>query len=345
VLNLGTPLEPYVEAVEAAMRDLLRAPSAEVEPLYGAMRYHLGWADGRLQPVQAHGGKRVRPLFCLLSCQAVGGDWRAAVPLAAGIELIHNFSLIHDDIEDMSPTRRHRPTVWAQWGVAQAINTGDAMFTLGRLAVHGLTALGTPAEVVLACLRRLEETSLALCGGQYLDMAFESQAEVSLERYRQMIEGKTAALLACAAETGALVGAGLAGPHAGFRSFGLELGLAFQIVDDILGIWGDPAVTGKPAADDLRNRKKTFPILHALSALAARGEPALARLLAQPELSEDDVAAAIHWVEEAGGREEAAGLAQAHTERALAALEAAAPPSVAREALRDLALQLVERDH
>jgi len=341
---VGTQLEPYVAAVEAAMLDALQAPSPEVEPLYGAMRYHLGWADDHFRPVRAPRGKRVRPLFCLLSCQAVGGDWRAAVPLAAGLELVHNFSLIHDDIEDKSALRRHRPAVWAQWGVPQAINIGDAMFSLARLTVHWLAAQGTPAEIVLAALQRLEETSLALCRGQYLDMAFETQAEVSLARYLEMIDGKTAALLACAAETGALLGAGLAGPHASFRRFGRELGLAFQIVDDLLGIWGEPAITGKPAAADVRSRKKTLPILHALQVLGARGEGELARLMAQPALDEGDVAAAIRCIEAAGAREHAAAMAEQHTQQGLAALEQAVPPSPARRALRDLALRLVGRD-
>jgi len=341
---VGIQLQPYVDAVEAAMRGLLDAPSPAVEPLYGVMRYHLGWADRDLRPISAPSGKRVRPLFCLLSCQAVGGDWQTAIPLAAGIELIHNFSLIHDDIEDRSAIRHHRPTVWAEWGVPQAINTGDAMFALARLAVHRLAAAGVPAEIVLAVLQRLEETSLALCRGQYLDMAFESQPEVSLAQYMEMIEGKTAALLACSTETGALLGAGLAGPHAAFRSFGRELGLAFQIVDDILGIWGDPAVTGKPAADDIRNRKKSFPILYAMEVEASRGETELKALMAKPALSEGDIAAAIRCVERAGGRERANALAQEHTERALAALGQAVPPSSARQALHDLALTLVGRD-
>lgn len=337
-------LRPYLEAVESAMQALLSAPRPEVEPLYGMMRYHLGWVDDGFRPVQAAGGKRVRPLFCLLSCEAAGGRWEAAVPLAASLELIHNFSLIHDDVEDSSPLRRHRPTVWAVWGVPQAINTGDAMFTLARTAAHGLASRGVAAEVVLATLQRIEEMSLALCQGQHLDIAFEAQANVSLDDYRQMIEGKTAALLACATETGALVGAGLDGPHAAFREFGRQLGLAFQIVDDILGIWGDPALTGKPAADDIRSRKKTLPILLALEALNQRGDPELARLLARTELTDDDVAAAIACLEATGARQRADQLATEHTQRALAALEGAVPASPAREALRSLALRLVSRD-
>jgi geranylgeranyl diphosphate synthase type I len=338
------PLEAYLQAVEAAMRELLAAPSPAVEPLYGMMRYHLGWVDDSFRPVRASSGKRVRPLFCLLSCEAAGGKWQDVLPVAASIELIHNFSLIHDDIEDASPTRRHRPTVWAVWGVPQAINAGDAMFTLARSAVHGLVARGILANVILAVLQCLEKTSLALCEGQHLDMAFETRAEVSLADYMLMIEGKTASLLACATETGALVGAGMHGPHAAFREFGHQLGIAFQIVDDILGIWGDPAATGKPAAADIRSRKKTLPVLHALEVFAAQKDTRLATLLAQPALSEADVATAIAYLEAAGAREQASRLASAHTERALIALTGAAPPSPARDTLQELALSLTARE-
>ena len=341
---MADPYQPYVDAIEATMRDLLRPPSPEVEPLYGMMRYHLGWADERFRPQQAPAGKRVRPLICLLACQATGGDWQAALPLAAGLELVHNFSLIHDDVEDSSPTRRHRPTVWATWGVPQAVNAGDAMFALARLAVHRLAGTGVGAPVILAVLQRVEETCLALCEGQHLDLAFEAEPEVSLEGYLRMIEGKTAALLACAAQTGALVGGGLGGPHEALGRFGRELGLAFQIVDDVLGIWGDPARTGKPAADDLRQRKKTFPLLHALGVLAARGDRRLSDLLAQPALSDDDLAAAVACLEEVGARERAQALAAEHTARALAALNQALSPSPARDSLCDLARRLVGRE-
>lgn len=338
------PLAPYLEAVETAMKRLLSSPSPAAEPLYGMMRYHLGWVDDVFRPARTDTGKRVRPLFCLLSCAAAGGKWQEAVPVAASLELVHNFSLIHDDVEDSSVTRRHRRTVWAVWGIAQAINAGDAMFTLARSAVHGLAEQGTPADVVLAILRRIEETSLALCEGQHLDMAFEDCPTVTLEDYMSMIEGKTAALLACAAETGALVGGGMRGPHADFREFGRQLGLAFQMVDDILGIWGDPAVTGKPAADDLRSRKKTLPILHALAVLEARDDDRLAQILARPKLSEADVRTAIACLEEADARRYTDELATEHTERALAVLDRAAEPSAAREMLRNLALKLVDRD-
>ncbi|MDI7277278.1 MAG: polyprenyl synthetase family protein [Anaerolineae bacterium] len=335
-------LQPYLEAVNAALRSLFATPSPELEPLYGMMRYHLGWVDQDFRPVEAPSGKRVRPLICLLSCEAAGGDWRVALPLAAGLELIHNFSLMHDDIEDSSRTRRHRATVWALWGVPQAINTGDAMFTIARRTVLTLADTSVPQHTVLRVLRCVEETSLALCQGQYLDIAFESRQEVDPESYMQMIEGKTAALLACAAETGALVG-GAGAASEGYRTFGHELGLAFQMVDDILGIWGDPAVTGKPASDDIRSRKKTLPVLYALRRLAERGDSSLATLLSRPVRSKADVRSVLHCLEAAGARQHTEELAAAHTERALSALERAAPPCPARQALRELALKLVSR--
>ncbi|MCL6429766.1 MAG: polyprenyl synthetase family protein [Anaerolineae bacterium] len=336
-------LRPYLEALDATLRDVFVTPSPELADFYGMMRYHLGWVDESFQPVAAPGGKRVRPLICLFSCEAAGGDWRSALPLAAGLELIHNFSLLHDDIEDASRTRRHRPTVWALWGVPKAINAGDAMFSLARRAVLGLADVGVPLPTVLRVVRCIEETSLALCQGQHLDIAFESRAQVSLDSYLRMIEGKTAALLACAAETGALVG-GAGSASSGFRSFGHELGLAFQIIDDILGIWGDPAVTGKPVADDIRNRKKTLPILYAQEYLESRGDSRLAGLFSRPIRRKADIEAVLRCLDEAGARKHAEELASLHTQRALAALESAATPSPAREALRDLALRLVSRE-
>ena len=334
----------YLAAVDEYLQRLLSTPEATVEQLYGMMRYHMGWADAALQPSQSAQGKRVRPLLCLLCCEAVGGRWREALPLACGLELVHNFSLIHDDVEDGSALRRHRPTVWSLWGVPQATNTGDAMFSLAHLAVHGLADLGLACDVVLAILRRLEQACLALCEGQCLDIAFEESQQVSISTYQRMISGKTAALLACAAEAGALVGSGLSGPHDLLAMFGRELGLAFQMVDDLLGIWGASAVTGKPEGDDLRSRKKTLPVLYALEAMAERGDDRLARLMAQPALAEAEVAAAIRLVEDSGARERVVSLAQEHTERALMALDQAVGPSPARDSLRALALSLVARD-
>ena len=253
---MATDYGPYLRAVEGEMRQILLAPGERVRPLYDMMAYHLGWVDEQAKPVQADSGKRLRPLLCLLCCEAAGGDWQQAVPAAAGLELIHNFSLIHDDIEDNSPTRRGRPTVWALWGLPHGINAGDSMLMLARLALGRLSSRGVDPGIALQAMDILDRTCLRLCEGQYLDMAGEGHLDMSEEDYLEMTGGKTAALLAASTQMGALI-AGAGDAVESYRQFGWNLGLAFQMVDDLLGIWGDPAVTGKSAADDVRSRKMT----------------------------------------------------------------------------------------
>lgn len=334
---------PYLEAIEADLRAALAAAEGLVAPLYGMMQYHLGWLDADLAPCEASRGKRLRPLMCLLACQAAGGEWRAALPAAAAVELVHNFSLIHDDIEDHSDTRRHRPTVWSLWGVPQAINTGDAMWSVARLQCHRLASLGHPPERTLRVMAALDEACLELCTGQYLDLAFEAEGVVALDDYRRMIGGKTAALLSAALAAGAILAGAGDGAVAGYRAVGWELGLAFQITDDILGIWGDPAATGKSAASDILARKKTLPTLHALAWERDRGLDDLARLYALPALHEDQVSRVLALLERAEARAVAEARAQAHIDRTLRGLDASGGRGPAQEALRELALSLVGR--
>ncbi|MCX7669979.1 MAG: polyprenyl synthetase family protein, partial [Anaerolineae bacterium] len=205
-MSLAEHMQKYLPWVEAEMRDLLAAGTASVQRHYAIMHYHMGWLDADLRPVRAPGGKRIRPLLCLLACAAVGGDPRSAVPAAAGLELLHNFSLIHDDIEDASPTRRHRPTAWSLFGMPQACNAGDGMFSLAHIAFYRLRRLGLPSETVLAALEKFDAMCVRLTEGQYLDMSFEARLDVSIEEYFAMIAGKTGALLAVAPELGALLG-------------------------------------------------------------------------------------------------------------------------------------------
>jgi len=223
--------------------------------------YHLGWNEIENQS----SGKRIRPILTLLFCAALGGDWYAALPAASAIELIHNFSLVHDDIEDNSETRRGRPTIWKQWGIAKAINLGDSIFVLSRLACYRLHEYKIPADRIVNVLQSLDEACLNLTIGQQMDLSFEELEMVPLETYQSMIQGKTSALIAAASVCGGLI----AGAHDSIikilYEFGHNLGLAFQIRDDILGIWGETSVTGKPTDDDLRSRKKTLPILYGLN--------------------------------------------------------------------------------
>ena len=347
----------YLHAVEDEMRQLLSAPDERLRPLYAMMGYHLGWVDAQGQPLKADRGKRVRPLLCLLCCEAAGGDWRRALPAAAGLELIHNFSLIHDDIEDNSPARRGRPTVWALWGLPHGINAGDTMLMLARLALGRLSSRGVEPSITLQAMDILDRTCLQLCQGQYLDITGEGRLGTSEEAYLEMIGGKTAALLAASTQTGALIG--ISSPPAGtppradedegggrdtleyYRRFGWHLGLAFQMVDDLLGIWGDPAVTGKPAADDLRSRKMTLPVIFALR--SSRMGEQLATLYGREAFGDRDLAQAVDILDEAGAQQYVQQLAAQHAASALAALDSAGPRAPAAAHLRELSTSLLGR--
>lgn len=252
------------QAIQEAMRAAFPESESQVARFYAMQQYHLGWRDAELMPAMVDPGKLLRPYLALLACQSVGGRVEQALPLAAGIELIHNFTLIHDDIQDVSPMRRGRDTVWNLWGLAHGITAGDSMFALAHLAVHRLYTVGVPATVVLEVLQRLDETILAVCEGQYLDCSYEGNLSVAEDDYLSMICRKTSTLIGTALSTGALVGGSDMATAQALYNFGVNLGMAFQLQDDILGIWGDPKVTGKPAAADLSRRKVTLPIIRAL---------------------------------------------------------------------------------
>jgi geranylgeranyl diphosphate synthase type I len=265
MMDLAWAYSTFLPWIEAEMRAVVCSGNRQLPGHYGMMEYHLGWADASFSPISAPSGKRIRPLLCLLACGAVGGDPRMALPAAAGLELLHNFSLIHDDIEDNSPNRRNRPTVWTLFGMPQACNSGDGMFSLAHLAFHRLRGTGVPETIVLDVLELFDETCVALTEGQYLDMAFESRLDVTLAEYFRMIAAKTGALLAASPQIGSVVAGASAEQARLYRAFGAALGRAFQLQDDLLGIWGDEAVTGKSAASDILSKKKTLPIIYALA--------------------------------------------------------------------------------
>jgi geranylgeranyl diphosphate synthase type I len=218
----------------------------------------MGWIGAGAGPEAT--GKRIRPLLVLLCACACGADCQSALPAAAAVELVHNFSLVHDDIQDNSPKRRGRDTTWMKWGVPMAINVGDALFVLSNQAIIDLRK-DYPAEVVVRAAEILHNTCLELTIGQFLDMSYEERNDLSVEDYWPMIAGKTAALLAACCQIGALLGGASEDQQEIYRSYGHYLGLAFQVQDDILGIWGDENITGKSAASDLVEGKNSLPIL------------------------------------------------------------------------------------
>ena len=307
--------------IQAAMHAAFPQATAQVEQFYNMQRYQLGWRDEQLAPANVDPGKLLRPQLTLLACRAAGGDPRQALPLAAGIQLIHDFSLIHDDIEDNSDTRRGRPTVWKLWGLAQGINTGDGLFVIAHLALHQLSQAGVPAEVALEVLKRFDQTILTICEGQFLDISFEGALGISEADYLAMISRKTAALIAAAAGLGAIIGGADATTASALFNYGESLGLAFQIQDDILGIWGDPEITGKPFAADLYRRKVSLPVIHALQ--TAEQRDALAKLYGQTEIGDQDVAQILDILAHSGTRGYTEGVAEHYHQAAIAALDAA----------------------
>ena len=338
--ELQTLSMKMLSVLEDEMRHVLQAHDPPADLFYGMLHYHMGWVDAELQPANVPAGKRIRPLLCMLTCQAAGGDWQHAVPAAAAVEILHNFSLIHDDIEDASPTRRGRDTVWKLWGLEQAINAGDAMFAIAHLALNRLITRDVDAAVVVAALRRFDETCVRLTQGQHADMDFEHRDEVSVAEYLEMITGKTAVLLAYAAEIGALVAGADKETVDHYAQFGLMLGLAFQVIDDILGIWGDESRTGKSAATDITTRKKTLPVLDGLAK-----SDRLRQLYATEENDEQAfVNQVIAVLDDVSAYDTAAAKATDYSQRALAHLTAAGPAGSAANALNQLTDMLLRRD-
>lgn len=332
-----------LEAVEAEMRACVPASAGRLEPFYGMMAYHLGWKDAAFRPVAARTGKRLRPLLCLLAAEAVGGDWQLALPAAAAVELLHNFTLIHDDIEDRSPLRRGRPSVWSVWGIPQAINAGDGLFVLARMALFRLRERGLGPETVLEAIGLLDGAILRICEGQYLDLAFEGDTAVTEEAYTEMIAAKTAALMEAATHLGALVGGASAAEIAALRRYGTALGLAFQVQDDLLGVWGKEEETGKPVAADLYSRKLGLPVVYALAHAPEPERAELARAYrGEAPLDGPTVERLLQILERAGARRYAEEVAAGYHTQALAALEAL-PESPARRTLGEIVSLLVGR--
>lgn len=313
-------------------------------PMDTVAAYHFGWIDAQGRPADGDGGKAVRPALALLSAEVTGADPATGVPGAVAVELVHNFSLLHDDLMDGDEQRRHRDTVWKVHGPAQAILVGDALFAL---AGEVLLELGT-VEAGRAA-RRLATASRALIDGQAQDISYEHRDRVSVAECLEMEGNKTGALLACASSIGAVLGGADDRTADALETYGYHLGLAFQAVDDLLGIWGDPEATGKQTWSDLRQRKKSLPVV---AALAADGPAArrLGELLAADarssdfaNFSEEEFAARAALIEEAGGREWTAGEARRQHTIAIEALDEVDMPDPVREQFTALADFVVVR--
>jgi geranylgeranyl diphosphate synthase type I len=350
VAHVVTPATPAPRSTStrtagpAALRDqwaeiqpALRAAVAELrEPVRGIASYHFGWTTAQGRPAQGNGGKYLRAALVLRCAQAISGSPGAGLPGAVAVELVHNSTLLQDDVMDLDRIRRHRPTAWTLYGTSQALLAGDALVVLGlSVLMRDAGARGVPAAQLLA------DSYQRIIVGQALDVGFEARADVPLDDCYQMVSGKTAALLACATKLGALLaGADQAAVDA-LGAFGHHLGVAFQFVDDILGIWGEPASTGKPVGSDILTRKKSLPVAYALATadpgpvidFYAQTDPPTPRQV-------EDTSAELDAL---GAREWAERRAQHHLRTAIACLDRAELSGESRDSLLELARMAITR--
>jgi geranylgeranyl diphosphate synthase type I len=319
-------------ALDALFEPIMQQAVAEIGQtsllLESIAAYHMGWRNADLSPVDGDPpnlGKRIRPRLAMLVTAAIGADPALAAPVAAAIELLHNFTLVHDDIQDKSHLRRHRPTVWSLWGEAQAINAGDALFASSHLALYTLCERPATAQLLARLAREFDRTTLAIVGGQTLDIENEGDPSVTPVRYLQTITGKTSAIVEFSAWAGGLVAGVTEGQLSDLAEFGLATGLAFQIRDDLLGIWGSEAETGKTAADDLRRRKQTLPLLELRSEATAAEVSELEAFYAAPEASEVEVQHTLALLERYEIRAQVENTIRTYHDRASDALERVIP--------------------
>ena len=309
------------------------AEDERTRALYDMVRYHLG-----LDPSAPARGKRLRPLLGLLAYESITGDHRRALPGAAAVELGHNFSLVHDDIEDRDVERRHRAALWTVVGVSQAINTGDTLFVLSRMALHRLTDLGFPDAKVLALTRLYDETCLALCEGQFLDIwtSEHDDEAMSVDLYFDMIGRKTAALIAASIKSGAMLATDDELVIDAYHRFGWALGIAFQLNDDLLGIWGKEESTGKEPSD-IAKHKKTLPVIYALQQAEPADRERLLAIVRGSDISDAEIASAREILERTGALQYTREQARRYRDQAVAELErAGVVDGSAAERLRDI---------
>ena len=344
---MTTITKTMLESIEEELqRQVARLDQPRTKEFHDMLTYHMGWTGAGAGPLAT--GKRIRPLITLLSVASClnkvevekvkGLNWLHAKSAASAIELIHNFSLVHDDIQDNSNLRRGRQTVWVKWGSPMAINAGDALFVIANQAILDL-AEHYPAEIVVGAAKILNDCCLDLTRGQFLDMSYEERTDLTMEDYWPMIGGKTSALLSACTHIGSLLGYAKETEQEAYRLFGYHLGLAFQVQDDILGIWGDESVTGKSAASDLVEGKNSLPVLFALG---KNGK--FAERWRQGPITYADVGVVSSLLVDEGGREFAEKMSELETQKALGFLKQADPQGEAGQAMLELANMLLKRN-
>lgn len=317
--------DEYRRAVDAELRDVF---SGREGFLYNLLRYHLGWVDERGAPADGEARLHFQGAAALAACEALNGDFRLALPAAAGVELVHHFTLVHGEVQAGWAEDAGRPSIWWVWGPSQAINAGDGLHALGRVAMMRLARRGMPPERALRAVRSLDLACLALCEGQYLDLEFQDQAMVTNAAYLDMVNRKAGTLAGCAAESGALAAGATDGQCDALRRAGAHLGAAWQIARDNALLWGErgDGVT----ASNVIGKKKSLGLIHALEhgSIAARRE--LGAIYMKRVLEPEDARRMTAILEESGARAAAEGKAR---ELAAAGLAAAADAGVSPEGM------------
>jgi len=327
--NAPVLLNRYTVPLEQALRSALHGDSL----LHPVLRYHVGLEDER-GASRNRLGKLLRPSLVLFTCERLGGRLDRALQAAVALELVHNFSLIHDDIQDKDPTRRGCPTVWTRIGIAQAINAGDLLHSMaiGEILECGTEALGV-----------LNQATTAMIEGQAMDLSFEER-HVDAAEYLEMIDRKTGALLRCAFELGAICADAPAAVRDKLVSFGRHVGRAFQIRDDMLGIWGDPAITGKPRGSDIRRRKKSFPIAHAFEHADAEDRAALTSVYAAGSIDDGQVSTVMSILQQTHTRRQSEVHVHSDLQQAETILESLPFEPSGKDEMRELVAFLARRD-
>jgi geranylgeranyl diphosphate synthase type I len=343
--NAGNSVAEILARCRELVEPALREAVAHLHPWPGLMAtFTFGWSEADGTPRDDQSGKGLRPAIALLCAQAVGAPAAAGVPGAAAVELVHAFSLVHDDIMDGDERRRHRETAWKAYGVGPAVLAGDAL-----LALAMSTLARTASTNATATLAPLSNALIELVHGQAEDVAFENRPwigprAVTVAEYQDMAARKTGALLGCAASIGALLGGAAPALADAMARMGRHLGIAFQAIDDLLGIWGDPEITGKPVFNDLRQGKKTLPIVAALERDTEPGRR-LAELLANRPADVRTLRRAADLINAAGGRSFTRAQAERHLDNALGIIDSAGLDDRAAGELTELSRFLVERTH
>ncbi len=328
--------------IELELRDFCFGYPKISSSFWQMVYYHFGWDEetNGTQQTLSVSGKRVRPLLTCLVSRALSDRHRHVLPAAVAIELIHNFTLIHDDIMDQSLERRHRPTLWSKWGAGQTINAGDG---LHALAMSAITRADAPAEIIVKTWEVISQATLAVAQGQMLDVSFETRDDVTTSEYLEMVSNKTASLIECSARIGALFNTEDDETVNAYARFGRALGIAFQIWDDFLGIWGQAEITGKPTGIDIAQKKKSYPVVYAFEKAGHESREKLLSVFQKPALESQDIEAVISIMERSGAHLETQKVANSYYKEAIFTLEQVQIDNVHQKQLFDLASFLVNR--